>query len=492
MYLKTRYPPQNIHGYEKRSPYPPIRYCGPILFAQQKNIKKTDGGLISTRFIDQTAKKLMDTAGVTGLCIGVINDNQPAYVQAYGYKNKAKNELNDTTTSLYAASLAKPLFGYIVVQLAQEGVINLDKPLCTYLPKPIPEYDNCKDLSGDDRWKFITARHCLSHTSGFPNWRNSDANNFQKMGIIFTPGTHYSYSGEGIMLLQMVVEIITHRNLEDLAREKVFVPLHMTKTSFVWQPRFETDYANGHGIEEDTLPKDRYKQPFAAGSMETTIADYTRFIAGVMQKKNLSDKFWNEMLSQIAINSKKQIFSLNTADTTRDNDAIQLSYGLGCGLFKTPYGRAFFKEGHGVGWVHYMIADPEKKTALIIMSNSASGESIFTELVQKLTGVTIPSYWENYFPYRGTAKLSAEQLKQFEGVWEGAQYTATVTLVNGKLKVEAPKVNMPPTAFYPQNDHHLFLRVMEADFEFVKGPDGRFDKAIADDEGEHYELKRIK
>jgi CubicO group peptidase (beta-lactamase class C family) len=112
------------------------------LFAQRKNIKKPDGGSISTRFIDQTAKKLMDTAGVTGLCIGVINDNKPVYASAYGYKNKAKNELNDTSTSFYAASLAKPLFAYIVVQLAQEGVIDLDKPLYTYLPKPIPEYDN--------------------------------------------------------------------------------------------------------------------------------------------------------------------------------------------------------------------------------------------------------------------------------------------------------------------------------------------------------------
>jgi len=463
------------------------------LFAQQMNIKKPDGGLISTQFIDQTAQKLMDTAGVTGLCIGFINDNKPVYLRAYGYKNKEKNELNDTLTSFYAASLAKPLFAYIVVQLAQEGVIDLDKPLYTYLPKPIPDYDNYKELAGDDRWKLITARHCLSHTTGFPNWRNSDPNNFQKMGIFFTPGTHYSYSGEGIMLLQLVVETITHRNLEDLAQEKVFVPLHMTRTSFLWQSRFETDYANGHGIEEDTLPKDRYKQQFAAGSMETTIADYTRFVAGVMHKKNLSDKFWNEMLSpQIAINSKKQIFSLNTADTTTDNDVIQLSYGLGWGLFKTPYGRAFFKEGHGMGWVHYMIADPEKKTALIIMSNSANGESIFTELVQKFTGIAIPSYWENYIPYRSTVKLSTEQLKQFEGVWQGPEYTATVKLVNGKLMVEAPKVNLPPTRLYSQNDHHLFLKIMEADLEFVKGTDGRFDKAIADDEGQHYELKRIK
>ncbi|HTD41763.1 MAG TPA: serine hydrolase domain-containing protein [Mucilaginibacter sp.] len=459
------------------------------LFAQQKIIKKPDGGTITTDYIDQTVKKLMDTAVVTGLCIAVINDNKPAYIKTYGYKNKVMNQLNDTSTCFYAASLTKVVFAYIVVQLAQKGVIDLDKPLYTYLPKPIPEYDNYKELAGDDRWKLITARECLDHSTGFPNWRSDD----QKMKIYFNPGTHYSYSGEGLMLLQLVVETITHRNLEDLAQEKVFNPLHMNRTSFVWQPQFETDYANGHGIEEDTIKKDRYKQPYGAGSMETTIGDYSRFAAGLMNKKGLTEKFWDEMFSpQIAINSTTQMFSLNVSDTTSANKPIELSYGLGVGLFKTPYGRAFFKEGHGFGWVHYMIAVPQQKTALIIMSNSASGESIFTELTQKLTGITIPYKWESYVPYRSTAKLSTEQLKQFEGVWEGPEYTATLKLVNGKLMGEAAKVHLPPTRFYTQNDHHLFLRIMEADFEFVKGPDGKFDKAIADDEGQHYELKRIK
>ncbi len=460
-----------------------------LLFAQQKNIKKPDGSSISTKFIDQTVKKLMDTAGVTGLCIGIINNNQPAYIKAYGYRNKVLNELNDTSTCFYAASLTKVVFAYIVVQLAQESVIDLDKPLYTYLPKPIPGYDNYKELAGDDRWKLITARECLDHTTGFPNWRSDD----QKMAIYFTPGSHYSYSGEGLMLLQMVVEEITHRKLEDIAQERVFKPFHMTRTSFIWQSRFENDYANGHGIEEDTIKKDRYKEAYGAGSMETTIGDYSRFVSALLNKKGLNKKYWDEMFSpQIAINSTTQMFSLNVADTTSANKAIELSYGLGIGLFKTPYGRAFFKEGNGLGWMHYMIAVPQQKTALIMMSNSANATGIFTELTQKLTGVTIPYKWESYVPYRGTVKLTPGQLQEFAGVWEGPEYTATIKVVDGKLKVEAPKVGLPPTNFYTQNDHHLFLRIMEADFEFVKGADGKFDKAIADDEGQHYELKRIK
>ncbi|HTI57850.1 serine hydrolase domain-containing protein [Mucilaginibacter sp.] len=458
----------------------------------QLNIKRPDGGSMTASSIDRIVHKLMDTAEVTGLCIGIINNNQPVDVKAYGYANKATGQKNDTATNFYAASLSKALFAYTVVQLAQDGVIDLDKPLYTYLPKPLPDYEAYKELAGDERWKLITARDCLRHTTGFPNWRSTEPNGSPKMGIYFRPGSHYAYSGEGIQLLQMVIEAITRRSLEDIAREKIFVPFGMTKSSYLWQPRFENDFAVGHNIAEDTIHKDRYKNVYAAGSMETTIADYTRFISAVLQHKKLTDKYWNQIFSpQIVINSKTQMFSLDTTSIA-DNSKIQLAYGLGWGLFQTPYGRAFFKEGHGFGWQHYMIAIPQQKTALIIMSNSDNAESIFTELVQKLTGVTIPYEWESYHAYRGTTKLTDEQLKQFTGVWHNERYDATISLVNGKLKVEAPKVGLPPTNIYPQNDHHLFLKIMEADFEFVKGPNGKFDKAVADDEGEHYELTRVK
>src|SRR5450432_3383641 len=90
-------------------------------FAQQKQIKKPGGKTISITTIDSIIKQLMDTAEVTGLCLGIINDNKIAYVKTYGYKNKEKDELIDTATCFYAASLAKPLFAYIVMQLVDEG-----------------------------------------------------------------------------------------------------------------------------------------------------------------------------------------------------------------------------------------------------------------------------------------------------------------------------------------------------------------------------------
>ena len=399
------------------------------------------------------------------------------------------DELNDTATCFYAASLSKPLFTYLVMQLVDEGDIDLDKPLYIYLPMPLPEYKNYKDLAGDKRWKLITARECLDHTTGFPNWRQFNPRDNQKLEIFFSPGERFAYSGEGIYLLQMVVETITGRGLEDLAEEKIFKPFGMTRTSFVWQPSFEKNYAVGHDMNEDTLPKNKRRNANAAGSMETTIADYTRFVAAVLQGKGLSLQSKNEMLSrQIGIYTKHEFPSLNN-DTTRAYKNIKLSYGLGWGLFMTTYGEAFFKEGHDDGWEHYMIGLPGKNFAAIIMSNSSNGESIFKELVEKIAGIMIPWEWEGYTPYRATVKLPGKILQQFAGEYNG-KLSATIRLVNGQLKVKSETTGLPETNLYPQNDHHFFLKVMDTDIDFVKDANGKVVKAIVDDEGDHYELTK--
>jgi CubicO group peptidase (beta-lactamase class C family) len=291
--------------------------------------------------------------------------------------------------------------------------------------------------------------------------------------------------------LQLAIETVTSKNLEQLAQERVFKPLGMTRTSYVWQPAFETNYAVGHDMNEDTLAKYRRNKPQAAGSMETTIADYTRFMAAVVQGKGLSQKIWHEMLSpQIAIHSKRQFPSLDTVTTT-ENDAIRLSYGLGWGLFISPYGKAFFKEGHDYGWVHYVIGFPGKKIAYVFMCNASSGESIFKELLEKLSGVTMPWYWEGYTPYRENIKLPLRVLQSLTGEYSG-KLKATITLVNGQLKVTSADVNLPPTNLYAQNDHHLFLKIMDTDIEVIKDANGKVVKLVLDDEGDHYELMKTK
>ena len=83
-------------------------------------------------------------------------------------------------------------------------------------------------------------------------------------------------------------------------------------TSFLWQPAFEANYALGHDFNGDTITKQRFHTEFAAGSMETTVGDYSRFLAAAMQGKRLSAKSKQQMFSpQIFIYTKRQFDELS-------------------------------------------------------------------------------------------------------------------------------------------------------------------------------------
>lgn len=456
-------------------------------------IKKLDGSSLSFTDIDRTISELMNAAEVTGLCLTIINDNKIRYTKAYGYKNKEKNELIDTSTIFYAASFSKAVFAYIVMQLVQEGVLDLDKTIWSYLNKPLPLYEGYNNLMDDERWKEITVRHCLTHTTGFPNWRWLNPKGNNKIEIFFTPGERYAYSGEGIVLLQLAIEEATGKKLEQLAQERVFKPLGMTRTSYVWQPVFENNYAFGYDANGDVLKKKKRTNANAAGSMETTIADYSRFIEAVMQCKGINEKTKQEMLSpQIAIKTKHQFPSLNTDTSDDAYKNIDLSYGLGWGLFKCPYGQAFFKEGHDDGWGHYNVNFPDKKISIIIMCNSSNGESIFKEMLEKIIGdVYTPFDWENYTPYKPIVKPVDTALNQYIGVYAADTVKAVVTLQACQLKVEMEKGGLQKSNLYMEKPDLFFLKMAAIQFQFVRNAVGDIEKMIIIGGNEQHEFKKI-
>lgn len=234
--------------------------------------------------------------------------------------------------------------------------------------------------------------------TGFPNWRWFEAD--KKIKFKFDPGTRYSYSGEGLYLLQFVIEQVTGKDYETISQERVFKPLAMTNTSQIWQARFDTNICYGHNAKGEPYELMKWKEAISGGSMSTTLEDFTKFYTALINRKGLSKKSFKEMTSsQIRIKSRSQFGPLAKIDSI-DNDNIQLSYGLGVGVFKTPFGSAFFKEGHDKGWGHYSICFPDKKIAIIIMTNNDNGESIFKELLSYSIGDTFtPWRWENYIPY---------------------------------------------------------------------------------------------
>jgi serine-type D-Ala-D-Ala carboxypeptidase/endopeptidase len=281
--------------------------------ANEVTIKRIDGSSIGSASLTQKIDTLTKRAKVSGMAITIFNDNKVVYQKAFGAKNVQLKDTLQVGTGFYAASLSKMVFAHLVMQLVEDSVINLDTPLQQYLKEPLPEikfeksWKGFNDLKDDTRYKLITARMCLSHTTGFPNWRWITDKGIDENGKLFIkadPGNRYSYSGEGLQLLQFVIEQITGRGLEDLAQEKIFRPLAMNMTSYVWQTKFENNYCNGHTINQEVLPKDKEDEAGAAGSMETTPEDYSKFLTAFMNHQLLKESSFTEITKhQIRIKS---------------------------------------------------------------------------------------------------------------------------------------------------------------------------------------------
>ena len=348
-------------------------------------ILRLDGSSMTSKEVDATVIRLMKDANVTGVGIAVFHDGKITYLKTYGQSDTEKGLALTPDTVMPAASMTKAAFATEVMQLVQKGILDLDVPIQRYLPKPLLEYEKYADLQGDDRYKNLTLRMLLSHTSGFPNFRWFEDD--KKLKIHFEPGTRYAYSGEGYQLAQLVVETVTAKSLTLLMEEDLFGPLGMTRTSMIWEPRFESDFANGYDEHGKSLGPQKRSKPGAAGFMQTTLHDYATFLSAVMHYQVLTPKTSAEMFKpQVMIHSAHQFPSL-APETTTAHDAIKLSAGLGWGLYTSPYGNAFFKGGYDEGWRHQGICF-SNGDGLLIMTNSSNGDQIFKPLFGSILGNT--------------------------------------------------------------------------------------------------------
>ena len=187
--------------------------------------------------LEAAIPRLMAEGAVPGLTIALIQHNQPVWIHAFGVRNAKTGARAEAGTLFQAASMSKPLFALGVLKLVDEGKLDLDAPLSKYLPGPY--------IEGDDRINLISARIVLTHSTGFPNWRPNGG----PLKINFQPGLHFSYSGEGFVYLQRVVEHITGEGLDEYMKKSVMEPLGMTSSSYVWEDRYsnyEPGFATGH------------------------------------------------------------------------------------------------------------------------------------------------------------------------------------------------------------------------------------------------------
>mgnify|MGYP006141054725 CR=1 FL=1 len=367
-------------------------YLFPLFAQNAAKVKQLNGQSVNTEALQKRLTYLVDSAKIAGLQVAIINNNKTVWTSSFGSKDlENQKPLNDSTV-MYAASLTKPVSAYIFLRLVDRGIFKLDQPVHFYLKKPIGEYPKWKDLA-DDTVSFnrITPRMLLAHSSGLPVLRQLYGN---KTNLIAKPGEKFYYSNEGINLLGFMIEEYTGKTLEVIAQEEVFGPLQMQRTSMIWEKPFESNFSYAYFKDGKKYGSERRQSSRAAGSMSTTASDYARFYIQLMSGKGLSKENLQQMLSsQIAVTSQRGFGSLRDS-LTHENDAIKLAWGLGIGLFQSPYGKGFFHTGHGDANQNYAVAFPEKGIAVVLLSNSENFERASAQIVKACIGdVYSPFKW---------------------------------------------------------------------------------------------------
>ena len=361
-------------------------------------IRRFDGKPVSADHIDREAKRMMADANVQGLAMAVIDDGKVVFVRSWGRRNVEKNLPLQTDTIMYGASLTKFAFAYMVMQLVDERTIDLDRSIAGYLPKPLPEYPFYEALKGDERWRKLTPRILLSHTSGLANFAFLEPD--QKMRFHFEPGSRYAYSGEGLILLQFVLETGLGLKVGDEMQRRVFDRFGMTRTSMMWRADFAENLADGYGID-GSFARARSAEQAARGRIDGYDHRGLREVPRRLRARrgSLGDVAGRDDQAADGDHHPKQFPTL--AETTSPAmKAIKLSAGLGVITFEGPFGRAYFKGGHNDTTGNQAICVEKGRRCVLFLSNDVRAESLYQRLTEATLGDPgMPWSWEGYKPY---------------------------------------------------------------------------------------------
>ena len=361
--------------------------------------KQAVAGKAATSKLDAIAAQAMKSTGAKGLAIAVIEGGRVTGVGAFGERN-ARGEPLTPTTVMYGASLTKAVFAYTVMQLVQEGRLGLDQSIAELLPRPLPDYADAEELyadyrplKDDARWRKLTPRILLTHSSGFGNFGFLEPD--KRLKFHFEPGSRYGYSGDGLILLQFVLERGLGLDVGAEMQRRVFDRLEMARTSMKWRSDFRPNLADGWKADGSVEPHDERSSVRAAGSMDTTIADFAAFAAAFVRGAGLSEKSRAEMTKpQLAITTASQFPTLQ-AEANPDRRVAGLAAGLGVILFDGPQGRGFFKGGHNDSTGNMWVCLERGQRCVVILSNDVRAEASFPAITRAILGETgMPWRWE--------------------------------------------------------------------------------------------------
>jgi CubicO group peptidase (beta-lactamase class C family) len=350
--------------------------------------KPTDTHLFSST-VDAVTPSLLQEYAVPGAAIALIQKGRVVWARGYGFGNVASGTRVSAETVFNVGSISKSPTAWAVMQLVDQGKVDLDRPVDSYLKRwhlPASSFDN----------RQVTVRRLLSHTSGISNhnfhgWDPesplppiedslSGKTGTGEVQVVVAPGSGFRYSGANYAILQLLVEEVSGQRFQDYMRANVFQRLQMSNSQYGLPSKFRQVMATPYDGLGNAIPILRYNELSAAG-LTTTLRDLAKFAAAGLRGP-AGEAAGRGVVKEQSI-AQMQSPAPNSQWADRDPFGPAPQYGFGYTVRPAQFvGKVGI--GHGgsnSGWESFYQIVPSTGDGIVIMTNSSNGGAFIASLL---------------------------------------------------------------------------------------------------------------
>jgi CubicO group peptidase (beta-lactamase class C family) len=393
----------------------------------------------------------------------VSKNGDTLFKRGYGLANAEHQVPNTPETKFRLGSITKQFTAMAILILKEQGKLEIDDPVGKYLD------------DAPNAWDGVTIHHLLTHTSGvhsytadrdypkkmsYPETVKSMIARFKDKPLDFKPGEKFEYSNSGYFLLGAVIEKVSGMKYEAFLKSAVFDPLDMKDTGYDHPMTVLRGRASGYNLSGESLENAEYldmAQPFAAGSLYSTVLDLARWDRALAAEKLISKDLYARMFKP-----EKSNYAYGWNVTTR-SDRKEVGHGGGINGFATQ-----------------ILRYPEQKVCVVVLCNVLPSNP--GKVAHDLASIVFGD------PYkvpeeRKAAKVDSKVLDAYVGRYQIAPEIHLVVSREGDhLVIES--TGQPRLEAFPESETDYFVKVADLQFRFVKGEDGKVTQVVLREEGE--------
>jgi CubicO group peptidase (beta-lactamase class C family) len=325
----------------------------------------SEGALDVTERIEAYLSDAAEVLGVPGLAAAVVDVDAILYSGAFGVRSLESGDPLGPENLFHMASVSKPFVATAIVQLVEQGKIDLDAPVTEYLP-----YFKLDD----DRYRGITIRHMLDHSSGMPDVEDYEwdkpqfdegaaeryVRSIATKEMIFAPGEDTRYSNMAFDTLGDVIAKVSGMSFDDYMKTRILDPLEMTDSNFLYAETSEALRTTPHvwnmgPVVSSVYPYNRRHAP--SSTLNSSVLEMAHWIQANLRR--------GERSGTRILNTES--YDLLWTPSSQFNETLS----VGLSWFLEDYeGRRLVGHGGGdTGYVSYILLVPDEGFGIILASN---------------------------------------------------------------------------------------------------------------------------